>query len=122
MLQVQHTTTSAYNPQCNSQAEVANKTIAKYLGSFVKDTKLDWEVYLAPLMSAYNTSFHRSIKNTPFYLTFGGSPDSPDSKSLRCVASSTANRQLMSSLRDSNKLVKWLVSTMKMQRLRPKTI
>ena len=35
LLQVQHTSTSAYHQQCNSQAEVANKIIAKYQGSFV---------------------------------------------------------------------------------------
>ncbi len=38
-LQVRHSTTSAYHPQCNSQAEVCNKTIAKYLAAFV-DTRL----------------------------------------------------------------------------------
>jgi hypothetical protein len=28
-------------------------------------------------MFSYNTSFHRSIKNTPFYLTFGMEPRLP---------------------------------------------
>ncbi len=28
-------TTTSYHPQCNSQAEVCNKTIAKYLAAFV---------------------------------------------------------------------------------------
>ena len=69
-----HLTTTPHHPQCNSQAEVANKTIAKYLASFCDDSTLDWERYLAPLMFSYNTSFHRSIKNTPFYLTFGMEP------------------------------------------------
>ena len=69
--------TTPHHPQCNSQAEVANKTIAKYLASFCDDSTLDWELYLAPLMFSYNTSFHRSIKNTPFYLTFGMEPRLP---------------------------------------------
>jgi hypothetical protein len=68
---ISHSTTSAYHPQCNSQAEVANKTIAKYLASYVSESTLDWENYLAPMMFAYNTSFHRSIQNTPFFLTMG---------------------------------------------------
>jgi len=72
-----HLTTTPHHPQCNSQAEVANKTIAKYLASFCDDSTLDWELYLAPLMFSYNTSFHRSIKNTPFYLTFGMEPRLP---------------------------------------------
>jgi hypothetical protein len=66
-----HSTTSSYHPQCNSQAEVCNKTIAKYLGAFVDETTLDWEVYVPALMFAYNTSFHRSVQATPFSLTYG---------------------------------------------------
>jgi hypothetical protein len=73
-----HLTTSPHHPQCNSQAEVANKTISKYLASFCDDSTLDWELYLAPLMFSYNTSFHRSIKATPFYLTFGMEPQLPN--------------------------------------------
>ncbi len=73
-----HFTMLPHHPQCNSQAEVANKTIAKYLASFCDDSNLDWELYLAPLMFSYNTSFHRSIKATPFYLTFGMEPRLPN--------------------------------------------
>ena len=66
-----HLKTAPYHPQCNSQAEVANKTIQKYLNSFVNESTLDWELYLAPLMFSYNTSFNRSILNTPHDLTIG---------------------------------------------------
>ena len=77
LMQVSHLKTTAYHPQCNSQAEVANKTIAKYLASFVDESTLDWEDYLPPLMFVYNTSFHRSVKTTPFFLTFGMEPRHP---------------------------------------------
>ena len=77
-MRVSHLRTTAYHPQCNSQAEVANKTIAKYLASFVDENTLDWEDYIAPLMLVYNTSFHRSIKNTPFFLTHGIEPRLPN--------------------------------------------
>jgi Integrase core domain len=70
-LNIKHTTTSSYHPQCNSQAEVCNKTIAKYLAAFVDSSTLDWEPYIPALMFAYNTSFHRSIQATPFSLTYG---------------------------------------------------
>jgi hypothetical protein len=72
-----HLTTSSHQPQCNSQAEVANKTIAKYLASFCVDSTLDWELYLAPLMFAYNTSFHHIIKTLPFFQTYGMEPRLP---------------------------------------------
>ena len=71
LMEMKHGRTSAYHPQCNSQVEVANKTIAKYLKSVVDRTTLDWEIYLAPLMFSYNTSFHRTIQTSPYFLTFG---------------------------------------------------
>ena len=77
LLKMKHQTTSARHPQCNASAEVCNKTIAKYLNSFVDATTLDWELYLPPLMFSYNTSFHRSIKNSPYFLTFGIEPRLP---------------------------------------------
>jgi hypothetical protein len=70
-------TTTPHHPQCNSQAEVVNKMIAKYLATFCDDSTLDWELYLAPLMFFYSTSFHCSNKSSPFYLTFGMEPRLP---------------------------------------------
>ena len=55
----------------NSQAEVAKKTIQKYLIDYMDKSTLDWELYIAPSMFAYNTSFHQSVTNTPHFLTFG---------------------------------------------------
>jgi hypothetical protein len=45
--------------------------IAKYLAAFIYESTLDWEIYIPSLMFAYNTSYHRSIKATPFSLTYG---------------------------------------------------
>ncbi len=70
-LNIRHSTTSSYHPQCNSQAEVCNKTIAKYLAAFIDESTLDWEIYIPALMFAYNTSYHRSIQATLFSLTYG---------------------------------------------------
>jgi len=70
-LEIRHGTTSGYHPQSNSTAEVCNKTIQKYLASFVDRSTLDWELYLPPLAFCYNTSLHESTKHTPFFLTHG---------------------------------------------------
>ncbi len=51
-LNIRRTTTSSYHPQYNSQAEVCNKTIAKYLAAFVNDSTLDWEIYVCALIIA----------------------------------------------------------------------
>ncbi len=77
LLQTSHLHTLSRHPACNSQAKVVNKTIAKYLRNLVRDDTLDWEQYLCPLMFSYNTSFHRSIKTTPFFIMFGIEPRLP---------------------------------------------
>ena len=71
LLQIKHTTTTPGHPQCNAQAEVFNKTMAKYLASFVDNSTLDWEQYLPALRFAYNTSYHSTIATTPFELLYG---------------------------------------------------
>jgi hypothetical protein len=43
LLNVCHTKTSPVHPQCNAQVEVFNKTVKKFLQSFVDDTTLNWE-------------------------------------------------------------------------------
>ena len=77
LLGTKHSTTSAYHPQCNSQAEVCNKTIAQYLSTMVDESTLNWEEFVPALMFCYNTSFHRSIKTSPFFLTHGIEPRTP---------------------------------------------
>jgi hypothetical protein len=49
LMNVTHTKTSPAHPQCNSQVEVFNKTVKKYLASFVDDTALNWETFLPAL-------------------------------------------------------------------------
>ena len=71
LLNVQHTKTSPAHPQCNSQVEVFNKTVKKYLNSFVDDSTLNWEEFMPALAFAYNTSYHSTIATTPFELLFG---------------------------------------------------
>ena len=71
LLKINQRFTTPYHPQCNAQVEIANKTIAKYLRSFVDESTLDWELYLMPLMFAYNTSVHSATKLSPHELTYG---------------------------------------------------
>jgi hypothetical protein len=66
--------TAPAHPQCNSQPEVFNKSLAKFLKNVVDETTLNWEWYLAPLMFCYNTSYHSTTRSTPFELTYGMKP------------------------------------------------
>jgi hypothetical protein len=77
LLKVQHTKTTLAHPKCNAQVEVFNKTMKKYLSSFVDDTTLDWENFLPALMLSYNTSYHSTIAMMPFEHLFGEKPRLP---------------------------------------------
>jgi hypothetical protein len=77
LLNVQHTKTISYHPQCNSQVEVFNKTVKKYLASYVDETTLNWDKFLLALILAYNTSYHSTITMTQFELLFGVRPRLP---------------------------------------------
>jgi hypothetical protein len=77
LLNVQHSKTTPYHPQCNSQVEVFNKTVKKYLASYVDKTTLKRDKFLPALMLAYNTSYHSTIATTPFELLFGIRPRLP---------------------------------------------
>jgi hypothetical protein len=77
LLGIKHTTTTPAHPQCNAQVEVFNKTVAKYLASFVDNTTLDWEQYVPALMFSYNTSYHSTTHTTPYELLYGMKPRTP---------------------------------------------
>ena len=76
-LDIKRTNTAPYHPQCNSQAEIFNVTLAKFLRNVVDESTLDWELYLAPLMFSYNTSYHSTTKSSPFELLYGMKPRLP---------------------------------------------
>jgi hypothetical protein len=71
-----HTSRSAH-PQCNSQAEVFNNTLANCIMNVVDENTLNWEWYLAPLMLCYNTLYHTMTKSTPYELLYGMKPRLP---------------------------------------------
>jgi hypothetical protein len=66
------TATSPYHPQIIAQVEVCNKTISTYLKTQVDTNTLDWELYMTPLAFVFYTSFHKTIKTSPFMLTWNG--------------------------------------------------
>jgi hypothetical protein len=77
LLNVSHTKATPAHPQCNMLVEVFNKTVKKYLASFMDDTTLNWENFLPALMLSYNTSYHSTIAMMPFELLFGKKPRLP---------------------------------------------
>jgi hypothetical protein len=53
------------------QEKTANRTIDKYLKQIFELSTPDREIYLAPLMFSYNTSFNRTFKTSPHFVIFG---------------------------------------------------
>ncbi|GJU38314.1 ty3-gypsy retrotransposon protein [Tanacetum coccineum] len=62
---------SAYHPQTDGQTEVVNRCLEAYLRAFVHDEPRMWNRYLYLAEFWYNTSFHSSIKMTPFRAMYG---------------------------------------------------
>jgi hypothetical protein len=92
-----HTRTSPAHPQYNSQGEVFNKTVKKFLASFVDSTALNWETFLPALSLSYNTSYHSTNATTPFELLFGEKAQLPsfpneDIRNIHYSETSSAER------------------------------
>ena len=66
--------TTPYHPQANGQIERVFATIRPMLATLVEAAPKRWDETLPFAIYAYNTSYHRSIRNTPFFLMYGRDP------------------------------------------------
>ncbi len=62
---------SAYHPEGNGITERPNKTIKPNLAKYVNDGGDDWDLFLPLAISAYNNSYHSTVKVTPYEAIFG---------------------------------------------------
>ena len=65
---IHHLTTARYSPSSNGLCERANATIAKIIRTLVASNQKQWSSLLFYAVIAYNSSYHRQIGDSPFYL------------------------------------------------------
>lgn len=76
-LEIQHTHTTAYHPQANSQAETYNKTIIQAIRKMLPIDSTQWTQLLPFIMISHNSAVHSSTKVTPMELFFTFPPRLP---------------------------------------------
>ena len=74
---------TAYHPQTDGQTERVNGVLKDTLRHFVRPYQQNWDELLAPAEFALNSSWHHSIRNTPFMLNYGQNQDDPTVSKLR---------------------------------------
>jgi len=67
----------AFHPETDGLSENSNKTGVRYLRGFATPDQANWDDYLPLAEYAYNSSVHRSTKQTPFELDLGYEPPLP---------------------------------------------
>jgi hypothetical protein len=64
----------AYHPQTDVQSESVDQCLENYLRSMVFQSPRKWHTFLSTVEWWYNTSFHTSLKTTPFQALYGFQP------------------------------------------------
>jgi len=65
---------TSYHPQTDGQTKIVNKCLETYLCCFVQDNPKTWIQWLPWAEYCYNTSWHSSIKMTPYEAIYGVPP------------------------------------------------
>jgi len=107
---------TSYHPQLDGQTEIVNKYLENYLRCFTHDWPKQWSSWLPWAEYWYNTTWHASIKMTPFEAVYG----TPPSRLLSYVPCTTTVDAINVLLRDRTQLITLLRHNMKQAQQRMK--
>jgi hypothetical protein len=62
---------TSYHPQTNGQTKIVNKWLEGYLRNYVSGQQKTWIKWLHLGEHCYNTTYHMSIRMTPFKALYG---------------------------------------------------
>jgi len=65
---------SAYHPKIDGEIDIINKCLEMYLDFFTSTQPVHWVKWLTLVEWWYNTSYHTSIKMTPYEALYGQNP------------------------------------------------
>ena len=68
---VRHSTSLAYHPQENGQAEVSNREIKSIIEKTVNNSRKDWSKKIEDALWAYRTTFKTPLGMLPFRIVYG---------------------------------------------------
>lgn len=68
---IRHSTTTAYNPQCNGMVERFNKTLCRGIAKMILQTRDHWDQQIHSVLFAYRMRVHSETGFSPYYLLYG---------------------------------------------------
>jgi hypothetical protein len=89
---------TAYHPTTDGQTERINRVLEEMLRSFVRNSPVLWDEYLAKAAFAYNNAVNESTGYTPFFLNFGRHPTMPATLSVSTTTGTPDVDEFVSSM------------------------